>query len=45
MKCPTCHFDMEWRGAFETVDGVKYRSYGCKQCHSIVRGEKVEEVG
>ena len=45
MKCPKCFFDMKWRGGCVTVDGVKYRSYGCRQtpdCPGVVRGEKME---
>ena len=47
MKCPRCFFEMKWRGAFESVDDVKYRVYGCHrtpECPRAVRGEKVEEA-
>ena len=46
MKCPKCFFEVKWRGAFETVDDVKYRVYGClrtPECPGAVRGEKIEE--
>ena len=47
MKCKSiikgkeCGREMIHHGAFETVDGIKYKSYGCPECHNIERGEEI----
>ena len=35
--------DIEYQGAFVTVDDIKYEEYTCKQCHTVVQGKMIED--
>ena len=45
MKCSKCGCEVEYRGAFDTVDGVRYKEYVCLECQHVELGERLEPEG
>ncbi len=45
MKCRKCGSEMVHSGAFDAVNGVRYKEYVCpnRMCGDVRRGEKMEE--